>query len=99
MCGIADDIVAGETPPEHDEAMLKMLEASRKNNINLNSEKLQFKQQKVDFYGIRLSGKGIQPSEDKLQAIKNIKTPNKPERTTTDSRDDDLHEQILDQAF
>ena len=31
VCGIADDIiVAGETPQEHDNAMLKMLEASRK---------------------------------------------------------------------
>ena len=79
VCGIADDIiVAGETPQEHDDAMLKMLEASRKNNISLNSEKLQFKQQKVDFYGHRLSGKGIQRSEDKLQAIKNIKTPTNP---------------------
>ena len=58
--------------------MLKMLEASRKNNISLNSEKLRFKQQKVDFYGHRLSGKEIQPSEDKLQAIKNIKTPTNP---------------------
>ena len=71
MCRIADDIiVAGTTPQDHDDAMLKMLEASMKNNISLNSEKLQFKQQKVDFYGHRLSGKGIQPSEDKLQAIK-----------------------------
>ena len=74
VCGIADDIiVAGETPQEHDDVMLKMLEASRKNNINHNSEKLKFKQQKVYFYGHRLSGTGIQPSEDKLQAIKTSK--------------------------
>ena len=60
VCGIADDIiVAGEAPQEDDEAMLKMLEASRKINISLNSEKLQFKPQKADFYGHRLSGKGI----------------------------------------
>ena len=72
--GFADDIIfAGK-----DDAMLKMLEGSRKNNINLNSEKLEFKQQKVDFYGHRLSGKVIQPSKDKLQAIKNIKTPTNP---------------------
>ena len=79
MCGIADDIiVAGKTTQEHDEAMLNMLEASRKNNISINSEKLQFKQQKVDFCGHTLSGKGIQPSEGKLQAIKIIKTPTNP---------------------
>ena len=79
VCGIADDvIVANETPQKHDDAMLKMLEASRKNNVSPISEKLQFKQQKVDFYGHRLSGKGIQPSKDKLQAIRNIKTPTNP---------------------
>ena len=58
--------------------MLKMLEASRKNNISLNSETLQFKQQKIDFYGHRLSQKGIQPSENKLQEIKNLMTPTNP---------------------
>ena len=76
VCGIADDIItAGETLQEHDTAMVRMLEASRKNNISLNSEKLQFKQQKVNFYGHRLTDAGIQPSEDKLLAIKNLKEP------------------------
>ena len=40
VTGIADDIiVAGSTVQEHDEALLKMLDASRKNNIGLNSQK------------------------------------------------------------
>ena len=64
VCGIAD-IIAGETPQGHDTAMVKMLEASRKSSISLNSEKvqvtfykvykLQFKQHTVDFYGHRLT--------------------------------------------
>ena len=50
--GIADDIVVcGSTKPEHDQAFCKMLKATRKHNVSLNSEKLQLKQTKVDFFG------------------------------------------------
>ena len=50
-----------------------MLETCRDNNVGLNSGKLQFKQEKVNFYGHTLIEKGLQPAEDKLQVIKNIK--------------------------
>ena len=76
VCGIADDIIAcGQTPEEHDLAVLQMLEATRKNNISLNSKKLQFKQPTVNFFGIVITDKGIRPQENKLQAIKNLKPP------------------------
>ena len=76
VTGIADDIIiAGETMEEHDKALIAMLEASRRNNIGLNSDKFQFRQPKVKFYGHTLSDKGIQPCEDKLQAIKDLKAP------------------------
>ena len=71
---IADDIlVFGSTDIEHDQAFINMLETCRKNNVGLNSEKLQFKQEKINFYGHTLTEKGTQPAEDKLQAFKNIK--------------------------
>jgi hypothetical protein len=76
VTGIADDIiVSGATEQEHDEAFVRMLEATRANNVSLNSEKLQFKKQQVNFYGHTLTTKGIIPADDKLQAIKNISTP------------------------
>ena len=76
VTGIADDIiVAGKTPEEHDTAMIRLLDACRANNIGLNSDKLQFKQHKVDFYGHTITDKGVQPSEDKLKAIRAIKSP------------------------
>lgn len=75
--GIADDIIiAGSTQQEHDQAFLNMLEATRKNNVSLNSDKLQFKQQSVNFYGHTLTSEGIKPSANKLEAIRNIQTPN-----------------------
>ena len=74
--GIADDIVVcGSTEPEHDQAFCKMLEATRKHNVSLNSEKLQFKQTKVDFFGHGMTENGIQPAKEKLEAIRNMKTP------------------------
>ena len=71
---IADDILAcGSSDTEHDLSFINMLEACRLNNVALNSGKLQFKQEKINFYGHTLTEKGLQPAEDKLQAIKNIK--------------------------
>ena len=76
VAGIADDIlVFGSSDIEHDQAFINMLKTCRKNNVGLNSEKLQFKQEKINFYGHTLTEKGIQPAEDKLQAIKNIRVP------------------------
>ena len=76
VAGIADDIlVYGRTDTEHDLAFINMLETCRQNNVGLNSEKLQFKKGKVKFFGHTLTPQGLQPAEDKLKAIQNIKTP------------------------
>ena len=74
--GIADDIlIVGNPPQEDDQAFINMLEASRNNNVSLNSEKLQFKQPKIGFYGQAITDKGIALAAEKLEAIRNIKTP------------------------
>ena len=76
VMGIADDIVVcGSTQSEHDQAFCEMLKATRKHNVSLNSEKLQFKQAQVDFYGHVLTENGIQPAIEKLEAIHNMKSP------------------------
>ena len=76
MVEIADDIlVFGSSDIEHDLSFINMLEACRLNNVALNSGKLQFKQEKINFYGQTLTENGLQPTEDKLQGIKNIKIP------------------------
>lgn len=52
-----------------------MLEASRRNNIGLNSEKLQFKSPSVNFFGHTITDQGLEPASEKLEAIRNLKTP------------------------
>ena len=52
-----------------------MLEASRKNNIGLNSEKLQFKASSVNFFGYTITSQGLEPATEKLDTIRNLKAP------------------------
>lgn len=52
-----------------------MLEATRAKNVSLNSEKLQFKQQSVNFFGHSLTQDVILPAADKLEALKSILAP------------------------
>ena len=76
VTGIADDIIVfGSTEEEHDRAFVNMLEATRANNVSLNSEKLQFKQPSVNFFGHKLTADGILPAADKLEALRNISAP------------------------
>ena len=70
-----DRIVSGATEQEHDQEFVCMLKATQANNVSLNSEKLQFKKQQVNFYGHILTIKGISLAVDKAEAIKNISTP------------------------
>ena len=74
--GIADEImVCNSTESDHNQAFCEMLKATCKHNVSLNSEKLQFKQTQVNFYGHVLTENGIQPAKEKLEAIRNMKSP------------------------
>ena len=45
------------------------------NNLTLNSEKIQFKQSQVSFYGHYWSKLGISPDLKKIQALKQMEFP------------------------
>ena len=60
ITGVPNDIIVlGSTEEEHDQEFVNMLEATRANNVSLNSTKLQFKQDSVDFFGHTLTRDGI----------------------------------------
>ena len=76
VTGVADDIIVlGSTEEEHDQAFVNILEATRANNMSLNSTNLQFKQDSVDFFGHTLTRDVICPAADKLKALKSIFAP------------------------
>ena len=52
VTGIADDmVIEGKDEMEHDRNFLAFMEKCMENNLTLNSEKIQFKQTQVSFYG------------------------------------------------
>ena len=76
VTGIADDmIIAGKDEMEHDRNFLAFMEKCMENNLTLNSEKIQFKQSQVSFYGHIWSEHGISPDTKKIQALKHMEFP------------------------
>ena len=60
---------------EHDRNFLALMEKCMENNLTLNSEKIQFKQTQVSFYGHCWSKHGISPDPKKIQALKHMEFP------------------------
>ena len=76
VTGIADDmIIAGKDEMEHDRNFLAFMEKCMENNLTLNSEKIQFKQSQVSFYGHIGSEHRISPDKRKIQALKHMEFP------------------------
>ena len=76
VTGIADDlIIAGKDEMEHDRNFLAFMQKCMENNLTLNVEKIQFKQNQVSFYGHVWSDQGISPDPKKIQALKHMEFP------------------------
>ena len=76
VTGIADDmIIAGNDEMEHNRNFLAFMEKCMEHNLTLNSEKIQFKQSQVSFYGHIWSEHGISPDTKKIQALKHMEFP------------------------
>ena len=84
VTGIADDmLIAGRDEMEHDRNFLAFMDKYMDNNLTLNSEKIQFKQTQVSFYGLCWSKHGISPDPKKIQALKHMEFP--PDKETMKS--------------
>ena len=76
VTGITDDmVIAGRDEMEHDRNFLAFMEKCVENNLTLNSEKIEFKQTQVSFYGYCWSKHGISPDPKKIQALKHMEFP------------------------
>ena len=76
VTGIADDIVITDRDEmEHDRNFLVFMEKCMKNNLTLNSEKIQFKKSQVSFYGHCWSKHSIPSDPKKIQALNHMEFP------------------------
>ena len=70
---ISDDVIIyGNSQQEHDTALYNVCERFAKVGLTLNKEKCLFGQNKLTFFGMVFSAKGISADPDKVSAIKNI---------------------------
>ena len=75
---IADDIMVigcQEDEWDHDKAFTQLLETAKKNNINLNFDKIQYKQKQVEFFGKTYMTQGCKTSDTKVKAITKMPKP------------------------
>lgn len=72
---IDDIVVYGKTEIEHDESLQAVLTALKKRNVLLNTLKCVFKKTEIVFLGHRLSKDGVQPTDDKVKAIRKCREP------------------------
>lgn len=65
-----DDIfIAGKDNREHDEALLKVIERARENNIKFNKSKVQYRQAEVRFMGQKISAGKVSPDDKHVKAM------------------------------
>ena len=70
---ITDDIVVVRYKPDHsdhDQAFTSLLQTTQKCNVKLIYDKLQYKQNVVDFFGETYTTSGCKPARSKVSAIR-----------------------------
>ncbi|XP_054757939.2 uncharacterized protein K02A2.6-like [Lytechinus pictus] len=76
VANISDDIVVyGRTREEHDLRLHQVLSRLREKNLTLNKEKCTFGSERITFMGHTLSAKGVQPTHDRVDALRNAGKP------------------------
>ena len=75
---IMDDImVFGDKPDlsDHDQAFTNLLQTAQKYNVNLNYDKLQYKQNDINFFGETYTTNGHKPARSKVSATTAMPSP------------------------
>ena len=75
---IADDlIIVGMklNHSNHDQPLTTLLETARRCNVRLNYETLQYKKEKVDFFGETYTTSGCKSDKNKVTAITKMPAP------------------------
>ena len=76
---IAEDImVVGkqQNHRDHDIVLTTLLETTRRCNVRLNFDKLQYKKTEIDFFGETYTTSGCKPAQSKVSTITEMPSPN-----------------------
>lgn len=70
-----DLLVHGSTMKEHDENLKAVLETLRRHGVLLNVNKCKFRVKETTFFGHKFSEHGVEPTEERIEAIMNCRQP------------------------
>lgn len=70
-----DEIAIAGTAETHDGRLEKVMKILKENNATLNRNKCSFGLKEIQLLGFTVSGKGIRPSNEKVEAIRNFREP------------------------
>ena len=81
---IQDDLViAGESKEQHDQAMDKACQVIRESGMTLNPSKCLIAKEKIPWWGMTISEKGLSPDPQKIEGIKQMTPPTSKEEVTS----------------
>ena len=73
---IADDlIVYGRNQTEHDDNLFRVLRRLEEKGLTVGLPKCSFRQPQIEFFGLRLSDRGVEPTTSKVKAITDAPRP------------------------
>lgn len=75
VCFIDDLLIGGETFEECMENLIRVLERLNEYNVKIKLEKCKFFEKSVTYLGHEISGEGIRPNKQKVEAIMNAPRP------------------------
>lgn len=73
-----DFLIHGETDEEHDQTLQEVMKRLNDLNLKINEQKSLFGVDKVTFLGHVMSTDGVRPTDDKIQAILDLRPPKTP---------------------
>ena len=76
VANIADDlIIHGRGEEQHDKRLLAVLDRLKETGLTLNEDKCEFRLPRLTFFGHEVTRTGIEPSEEKVAAIRQAGPP------------------------
>ena len=76
VINIADDLVIhGNGVEQHDERLFVVLNRLKEVGLTLNGDKCEFRLPRLTFFGHQVTQNGVEPSEEKVAAIRNADPP------------------------
>ena len=68
-------LIYGKSDKKHHDSLMVVLQRLEDNGFTVNVEKCEFYKTELTFFGLRISSKGVSPTDDRVKALKDTAAP------------------------